>query len=138
MSTKLRQNDEVKTLIAKAGKLAGSEYKLAQALGIPQTHLSAWKSGVKNCTPPDRARLAAMANEDAVQELVRATMANTEGTLRGDQLKAVLGKWLRQTGVADVSGLLSLALGSFGMAWSAAEVDLLRCINRSPRIRQFD
>lgn len=135
MSRTEEQLIEVKTLIDKAGRLAGSEYKLAQALGVPQTHVSMWKSGKKTCTPPDRARLAAMANEDAVQELVRATMATTEGTLRGDQLKAVLGKWLHQTGGADVFGLLAVASLSYGTAWSAAADDLLRCIKSSRKAR---
>ena len=128
MSSNGQKLFEVKTLIDRAGKLVGSEYKLAQALGVPQSTISAWKSGVKNCTPPDRARIAAMANEDAVQELVRATIANTTGTLRGEQLRSVLGKWLRQTGAGDVFGLLAVTSLGSGMAWSAANVDLLRCI----------
>jgi transcriptional regulator with XRE-family HTH domain len=122
----------LKHLILKAGKTLGSEYKLAQALGIPQSHISAWKSGVKTCTPPDRARLADIAKEDPVQELIRATLEATEGTKRGDQLKAVLGKSLRQIGGAagsKIAGVFGLALG---MAWSAAVIDIPRCIKRNP------
>ena len=128
MSTIDRENHDLITLIDKASELIGSEYKLAQALGIDQQTISGWKAGRRTCTPPDRARLAAMANEDAVQELVRATIKTTEGTLRGEQLKTVLGKWLHQTGAAAVLGLLGVTSLSYGMAWSAANVDLLRCI----------
>ena len=128
METKKQENNELQTLIDKAGRLVGNERKLSIALGIPQTHISMWKSGKKACTPPDRARLAALANEDAVQELVRATLANTAGTLRGDQLQTVLGKWLRATGGAAGGVLLSLHNLDFGTAWSGAPGDLLRCI----------
>ena len=127
MSTIDQENNELITLIAKASGLVGSEYKLARALGIDPQTVSAWKAGRRTCTPPDRARLAAMANEDAVQELVRATLKTTEGTLRGEQLQTVLGKWLRQTGAARGSGLLGISLAC-GMAWSAASEELLRCI----------
>ena len=137
MSSNGQKLIEVKTLIDRAGKLVGSEYKLAQALGVPQSTISAWKSGVKNCTPPDRARLAALANEDAVQELVRATIANTSGTLRGEQLRSVLGKWLHQTGAADAFGLLAVTSLASGTAWSAANVDLLRCIKSRLHARYY-
>ena len=128
METNERENNDLKTLIDKAGKLVGNERKLSIALGIPQTHISMWKSGKKACTPPDRARLAAMANEDAVQELVRATLTATAGTLRGEQLQSVLGKWLRATGGAASGVLLSLHNLDCGTVWSAASVDLLRRI----------
>jgi transcriptional regulator with XRE-family HTH domain len=45
-------------LIAKAGTIAGSEYKLAKAMGIPQQTLSNWKAGTRTRSPEDRARLA--------------------------------------------------------------------------------
>lgn len=120
-------------LIEKAGALAGTEYKLAKALGVPQQVLSDWKAGRRTCVPADRARLAAMAQEDAVQELVRATLETTKGTLRGEQLKAVLGKWLRQNGGASVLGLLATASLSYGTASSAVLADVLRCIKRKNR-----
>lgn len=135
MSTIDQENDELKTLIDKAAQLIGSEYKLAKALGIDPQTVSAWKARRRTCTPPDRARLAAMANEDAVQELVRATLKTTEGTLRGDQLQSVLGKWLRATGGAAGGVLLSLHNLDFGTAWNVASGDLLRCIK--PKVLRY-
>lgn len=92
--------DEVRRLIEKAGTTTGSEYKLAKAMGIPQQMLTDWKAGRRTCTPEDRARLAGFANEDAVQELVRAVLEKHQGTKKGEQLYAILGKPLRQTGAA--------------------------------------
>lgn len=119
---------QVKTLIEKAVVNVGSEAKLARALGIPQTHVTMWKSGVRTCTPPDRARLAGFAGEDATQELVRATIEQSTGTRR-EQLEKVLGKLLRPTGA--VAHTVALGLGSliFGlMAPSSAHAYLIRCI----------
>ena len=69
-----------------------------------------------------------MANEDAVQELVRATLDNTRGTLRGEQLQTVLGKWLRATGGAAGGVLLSLNSLDYGTASNVAIANVLRCI----------
>lgn len=120
----MSKNVSLNLLIAKAGAIAGSEYKLAKAMGIPQQHISAWKSGVKNCTPPDRARLAGFAREDAVQELVRSTLEQTAGTLRGEQLMRVLGKQLQATGAALHTVLLAVV--SLISGWNL--IDIPRCI----------
>lgn len=93
-------NPDLISLINRAGEKVGSEYKLAKVMGVPQQHISNWKAGTRTCTPEDRARLAGFAQEDAVQELVRATLEKTAGTLKGDQLFKLLGKSLRQTGAA--------------------------------------
>jgi len=102
-------------LIEKAGRIAGTEYKLAQAMGIPQQILSDWKAGRRTCTAPDRARLAGFAGEDAVQELVRATLELEKNEKRKDQLYKLLGKKLLQTGAAHVGVLLSLCSLAFGI-----------------------
>ncbi|MES2414341.1 MAG: hypothetical protein V4614_11105 [Pseudomonadota bacterium] len=115
---------EVQELIEKAGKQAGSEYKLAKAMGIQQSVISAWKKGSKTCVPEDQARLAAFAKEDALQALVRGVLSSTAGTLRGEQLQAVLGKWSRQTGAASVTVLLATASVLSGII----RFDVLRCI----------
>jgi DNA-binding transcriptional regulator YdaS (Cro superfamily) len=97
-------------LIARASDHAGSGYKLAKLLGLPQQHISGWKSGARTCMPHDRARLAGLAGEDATQELVRATLAQTAGTHRGDQLRELLGKSSRRIG--EAFALAALLLGS--------------------------
>lgn len=52
-------------LIEEAGLIAGSEYKLAKRMGIPQTMLTDWKAGRRACSPADRAILAGIAGQDA-------------------------------------------------------------------------
>lgn len=119
-------------LIAKASQAVGSDAKLARSMGIAQQNISLWKSGERTCTPEDRARLAGFAKEDALQELVRATLEKTAGTLRGEQLRQVLGKWLHQTGEASVGVLLSLASMTYGALSlrdaATSALDILRCI----------
>jgi DNA-binding transcriptional regulator YdaS (Cro superfamily) len=122
-------NDEsLNLLIAKAAAIAGSEYKLAKLLGIPQPHVSAWKSGKRTCTPGDRARLAGFAHEDAQQELARATINAATGIKR-EQLQRLLGKLSHQTGEA----LLSAMLGTVSLISGLMMLDIPRCIKRSRR-----
>lgn len=118
-------DENLNALIAKAAQAVGSEAKLARAMGIAQPNISLWKSGMRTCTPEDRARLAGFAREDALQEFVRATLEKTAGTLRGEQLRQLLGKSLHQTGAAAVSVLA--VMGS--LIYSAlSSLDILRCI----------
>jgi hypothetical protein len=101
--------DQLSALIQRAGKAAGSEYKLAKLLHVDQPTLSAWRTGRRNCVPADRARLAGFAGDDPVQELVRATIAQTKNKTRKEQLSALLGKSLRLTGAVPVFALSALA-----------------------------
>lgn len=114
----------VKTLIDKAAVKVGNRHKLHILLGTSKSQIYEWESGAKRCSPADRARLADLAGEDALQELVRATLEETAGTTRGEQLKAVLGKLLRQTG----EGVNIAVLGLFSLAIGTAFFDIPRCI----------
>lgn len=110
-------------LIEKAAAIVGNETELAKALGVAQPNVSAWKAGTRTCTPADRARIAGFAREDAVQELVRATIEAAKGTKR-EQLQKVLGKWSLQTGEALHSAVLTIASLTLGLA----VLDVPRCI----------
>ena len=110
-------------LIEKAASIVGSEYRLAKELGIPPQTITGWKAGRRTCTPGDKARLAGFANEDALQELARATIDAAKGTKR-EQLKRVLGKRLHQTGGALHSVAVSLASLIYGISL----FDVPRCI----------
>lgn len=59
---------QLNTLIEQAALVAGSEYKLAKALGMQQPTISAWKSGKRTCSPADRAALAEVAKGNAAVE----------------------------------------------------------------------
>lgn len=96
-------------LIEKAGLIVGSEYKLAQKMGIPQSQLSNWKAGTRKCSPSDRAILAGIAGEDATHELVEATLEKEKGTRRGSLLGELLGhragRVIEESQAAAVGGL---------------------------------
>jgi hypothetical protein len=115
----------VNALIDRAAKIVGSKYKLAKLLEVSPNKVNDWAKGRASCSPEDRARIAAFANEDAGQELVRAVLESTEGTTRGRQLEAALGKLLRQTGVVLHTAWAGLiVLGVSQMA------EIPRCILR--------
>lgn len=120
----MQQNENVQTLIDKAVKIVGSKANLARAMGVPSQKVNSWHSGFCACVPEDRARIAGFAREDAVQELIRATLEKTEGTLRGDQLRQVLGKWSRQIG----EGLHGAALAAISLIYGLNQFDLPQCI----------
>lgn len=124
----MSQNQSLILLIAKAGQIVGSEYRLAKELGINQQVISAWKAGTRTCTPADRARLAGFAGEDAVQELVRATIESASGTKK-EQLQALMGKWLHETGEA----LVSIGVAVTSLIFAANLADIPRCIEGTPQ-----
>lgn len=90
----------VKTLIDRASAKVGTRYKLAKLLGVSPAQVYDWEAGRKPCPAEDRARIAGFAGEDAVQELVRATIEQAKGEVRKAQLEKLLGKLLHQTGAA--------------------------------------
>jgi DNA-binding transcriptional regulator YdaS (Cro superfamily) len=112
--------EQTQALIARAATALGSEYKLAQALGVNDNEVRKWKVGKRNCVPADRARIAALAGDDPVQELVRATIAQAPGETRKEQLRNLLGKLSHRTGAGHVFAALA-ALGASGEY-------LIRCI----------
>lgn len=108
--------EDLQKLLDKAAEKCGSKSKLARAMGVSPQRVNDWYSGAVNCVPEDRARLAGFAREDALQELVRATLEKTAGTLRGEQLRKLLGKSLPQIIAGIVFALLlgaNLTYGSF-------------------------
>ena len=107
--TTVENVERLNFLIEKAASIVGSEYKLAKKMEIPQQNLSNWKSGAKTCPPAARAVLAGIAGEDAVQELISATLEREEGTRRGVLLGELLGQRAEQvieeSQAAAVAGL---------------------------------
>jgi hypothetical protein len=85
-------------LIEKAAAIAGSEYKLAQLLGVGRQVVSDWKHGRRTCTPEDWALLAYVAGLDPEEALIRAVVAKHADTPKGERLVTALGKGSRVTG----------------------------------------
>lgn len=88
---------ELNVLIDRATAIAGTRYKLAQALGVPPTMIYQWQKG-KPCPAADVALMAQIAGLDPVEWLVRATLEKYQGTEKGEQLQRALGKLSPATG----------------------------------------
>ncbi|MGY8590819.1 helix-turn-helix domain-containing protein [Paracidovorax citrulli] len=101
--------EELNSLIDKAAEVAGSDYKLAQTLGVSRQIVSNWRHGHKTATPEDQALLAGIAGLDPVATMARAMVWKHEGTAKGDRLMRVLGKALLATGAAIGSAGASAA-----------------------------
>lgn len=86
-----KELDKLNLLIDKAKLIAESDYKLAKMMGVAQPVIPMWRSGKRTCSPADRAILAGIAGDDAVQELVKATLEKEKGTRRGALLGELLG-----------------------------------------------
>lgn len=100
-------------LIDRAAEIAGSDYKLAQALGVQRQVVSDWRHGRKTATPADQALMAHVAGLDPVQVLARATVEAYEGKPKGDALMKALGKALLVTGaVAGSAGAAAHQISS--------------------------
>lgn len=89
--------DALNNLIDAAAKEKGSDYKLAQTLGVPRGHVSAWRYGRRTATPADQALMADIAGRDPVKTLVQATIEQFAGRAKGEQLAKALSKAMRKT-----------------------------------------
>lgn len=117
---------ELNRLMDRAAEHAGSDTKLASMLKTTRQRISDWRAGRKTCQPEDQALMAEIAGLDAMEVLARATVAQFEGTPKGDLLMRALGKGLLATGAALGSAGASAAEIS---SWVASHVsDLIRCI----------
>lgn len=94
---------ELVALMDRAKDAAGSDYKVAQALGITTQKISDMRHGRKTATPEDCALLAAVAGVDPVEEMTRAMLRKHEGSKKGELLLKALGKASLATGAAIAS-----------------------------------
>lgn len=90
-------------LIDQASKEAGNDATLAKMLEVTPSMISQWRYGKKSCPVADQALMAEVAGLDAAAWHARATVAQYEGTSKGDKLYRALGKALAVTGGALVS-----------------------------------
>ena len=110
-------------LIDKASKAAGNDSQLAKMLEVSRQAVNDWRKGRKTCPVADQTLMASIAGLDAEAWHARATVAQYEGTSKGDKLYRVLGKALAATGaVIASSGVNALAI------YSTANEHFIRCI----------
>lgn len=115
--------DYLDQLIDTASKAAGSDSALASLLEVNKSTVSQWRHGKKPCPVADQTLMASIAGLDAAAWHARATVAQYEGTSKGDKLYRVLGKALLATGaVIASSGASALVI------YSTASSHFIRCI----------
>lgn len=84
-------------LIDQASKAAGSDYKLAEELGVTRFNVSNWRHGRTTCPAADQALMASIAGLEPEAWLARATVAQYEGA-KAVKLERALKKSLAQIG----------------------------------------
>lgn len=118
---------ELNLLIDRAQLVAGSYYKLAKLVGLPEQRISDFRHGRRNASPEDCALFAAVAGLDPTQEMARAVLRKHAGTKKGDLLLKALGKPLLATGAAVASaGVHASAI--FSMAppdWTSVQLAIV-------------
>lgn len=99
----MNKPDYLTQLIDKASKEAGNDATLAKMLEVTPSMISQWRYGKKSCPVADQALMAEVAGLDAAAWHARATVAQYEGTSKGDKLYRALGKALVVTGAVIAS-----------------------------------
>lgn len=115
--------DDIRTLIDKAGEERGSKSALARELGISPQRLNDWRSGAEKCPPEYVALIAHAANLPADQWLARAVLWRAEGKKNESALQEALGKCLRVTGAALALGFGAVAVEAL---WSSTMYRLVK------------
>lgn len=89
---------QLNALIEKAAAIAGSEYKLAKAIGHEPRTVTDWKAGRRTCPAEDRALIAEVAGVDPLPEIAEALMERWDGKPKGERLRALLMARLKNVG----------------------------------------
>lgn len=82
----------VKALIDKAGKNAGSFYKLAQVTGLHEQNISAIRAGRRTLPLDVVPELAELAGEDVDEAIHQVMIEQTRDPERRERLTEILGK----------------------------------------------
>lgn len=127
-------------LLDAAAKVTGSDYKTAKLLGRTSQELSDWRHGRRNPQPEDHALVAAIADLDAEEALVRAVLAKHADTPKGERLLSVLGNVLRRTDEAVTLGFFASVASGIGPTTKTAAAATVKAVatmySRSMRRRQ--
>jgi hypothetical protein len=115
-------------LIDQASTAAGNDNQLAQMLEVGRQTIYQWRKGMKSCPVADQALMASIAGLDAAAWHARATVAQYEGTSKGDKLYRVLGKALLATGA-----VIATSGANAQVIYSTITEHFIRCIERSIR-----
>ena len=114
MWTDVNELSRVQKLIDDASAAAGSDYRLARALGTPRSVITEWRAGRRSVPAKLQALMADMIGLDGAQVALHAIIESEADPKRKEALLRVLGKVFRGAGalaslVAFVSGLWALS-----------------------------
>lgn len=85
---------KVKTLIDTASKVCGSQSALSNRLGIQKSQMSEMRTGSRSIAPEVAILIADVAGANVTDAALAAIIENSDGTPRGEQIKAIIGKAL--------------------------------------------
>lgn len=103
---------ELQKLIDQAASIAGSDYKLAQTMGIARQQLSNWRTGQKPCPIDAIADLATIAGLDPAAVVMDTLAQRNAGTPRGERLKRAMGKAIHGVAATLTYGAIVAALAA--------------------------
>lgn len=86
---------QLNMLIERAAAIAGSEYKLAKAIGHEPRTITDWKAGRRTCPAEDRALMAEVAGLDPMAEIAEALAERWEGKPKGERLRELFARRLQ-------------------------------------------
>ncbi len=110
--------DYLDQLICRASAVAGSDYKLAQQLGVTRQNVSNWRHGKQKCPAGDVALMADIAGLDAEAWTARAVIASYGDTSKGKKIAGALKKAFAATGAASVLSGLAAMLIAFSVSFT--------------------
>lgn len=120
------ENTRLNILIDKAAAIAGSDYKLAQDLGVTRFNLSDWRRGKRAVPIGDIVLMAEIAGLKPDEWLARAIIDKHEGTEKGTRLTDALKKAWGVTGEAML--LCGKSALMITLAVEVGQSYLIRCI----------
>ena len=109
-------------LINAASARAGSDYKLAQTLGVDRQKVSGWRNGHAKCGVEYRALMADLAGYNVDEVIHDALLEKHANTPLGERLLSVLGN------VGVGAGAIMSTFALVGFSDLAAWLDTTRCI----------
>lgn len=109
----------VRSLIEKAALRAGNEYRLAKAIGYPDSTVANWKAGQRPCPVSAQALLAEAAGLNPNEVLAYAVIEREPNPKRKERLANALGKALGRMSAAASCVIFASVLWASKPAYAA-------------------
>lgn len=122
------EKTRIDKLIEAASKKAGTEYKLAQAMGYSQQQINDWKNKRKPCPIEAQAIMADIAGFDAMETVAKGLLERSEGNRRYIALEQAVGKAFATIRAAGVANIGAKASWVFSAGLLATVVQQTQCV----------